>query len=1037
MGTAYFSDSYSNEYNGDLTIARGLSTVWFDPGGDPLGATVEEVRFKLHIDHNGGQPFDLGDVDMWIVSPDGERNRIYYNFDGPGQDTDDGNDSDGANDYDISFWGTDLISSIKFGLDGNPVNGDWGLRIDNQTGITLDLNYLEVWVDYNSAPDLIVRDIRLSGVGGNEVGTPMLIETWIENTGDTRYGDRIDLEYLVNDVVIGTGEVSFGLNGGSVNYETELHTFDQYGDNKVTVRIVGADDPNRSNNSRTEFFAFSQPDLVVSDVRVLGDWGAGEEIEIRAFIENIGDDAWNLLNGAIRVEYSINGNVVGTDSLSLGLTPYFGDWESFDFTLTSDAPVTVGVRVFGDDPEVTTANNRWQEEFGHDHHDPANQKTVANSAFDVQMSSFLVHTVYGLDSIPEDFRETDRDGNPVENNGIDADYRGYLADFGWTVLDDGDLGQLFRPNHGKGEFRSGGLFNGDAQDINIFTSFASQGLLAVGTSPDGERTLTLTFRGTDGDDMVDSSLGQAWTGDGIYNYYEAMRPLIDAAIGYANRSSNGIDKMIVSGHSLGGATADLFTLVDAHRLKSDIDLTVVSIASAGLNPNALEDSFTFQGMRDQYDDRLVSFAADGTMTLNAPSYYIGLSFSNDTVTFDIENPTQLPLVPNFTLNNNVNFDDGLIAIDLPHIAPDDPVDGGLLDQLGFGAEHDHGLYWAMLGALARDPLVSLVDGHAIVMGETDYAAVTTLGGDPLGVFAKFADVKPSGYEHDSGSKTLTGSGGADYILGLDGDDVLAGRAGNDLLSGGNGDDTLSGGAGADALDGGAGFDTADYSGAAARIKVDLMNLAANLGDALGDSFGAIERWIGSLHNDALLGDNGANVLGGIDGDDQLLGRGGRDLLLGDDGNDLIRGGYGRDTIEGGLGDDSLFGSIGHDRIIGGRGADRLDGGWNNDMLLGGFGNDTLIGGRGDDNIGGGAGSDTFIFATGHGIDIVADFDATDANEKLDLSGIAALTGLADITDPGGAGSQVGDDVLIDTGAGNSILLRNVLLADLDATDFLF
>ena len=131
MGTAYFNDDYEDEYNGDLTIPEGRSYTYFNPSGDPANAEVEAVRFRLHVDHNGGQPVDLGDVDMWIQSPDGEMNRIYYNFDGFGRDRDDGNDSDRSNDYDISFWGTDLISSINFGLDGNPVRGNWALVIDN------------------------------------------------------------------------------------------------------------------------------------------------------------------------------------------------------------------------------------------------------------------------------------------------------------------------------------------------------------------------------------------------------------------------------------------------------------------------------------------------------------------------------------------------------------------------------------------------------------------------------------------------------------------------------------------------------------------------------------------------------------------------------------------------------------------------------------------------------------------------------------------------------------------------------------------
>ena len=37
----------------------------------------------------------------------------------------------------------------------------------------------------------------------------------------------------------------------------------------------------------------------------------------------------------------------------------------------------------------------------------------------------------------------------------------------------------------------------------------------------------------------------------------------------------------------------------------------------------------------------------------------------------------------------------------------------------------------------------------------------------------------------------------------------------------------------------------------------------------------------------------------------------------------------------------------------------------------------------------------------------------------------------------GAATQVGADVVIDTGSGNSILLTGVTLGDLDANDFIF
>ncbi|MBU2994337.1 DUF4214 domain-containing protein [Octadecabacter sp. 1_MG-2023] len=804
MGTARYFNNYTvadGYSNGDKTIPEGVSTISFNPSGDTNGATVEEVRYRFFVDHNGGQSFDQGDIDIWIVSPEGDTNLIYRNFDGYGKDTDDGNDSDSSNDNDISFWGTDSKSTTPFDFDGQTANGTWRLKFDNDVGHSLDISYLEVWVDYKTAADLKVSDIKLLGVGGNEVGVPMIIQAKIENIGETTYRNTVKLEYLVNGVVIGTSSIlpGIGIPGGWTNYETEAYTFSDFGENDVEVRITNVSDSNSSNNSRTETFDFPTPDMVVSDVRVVGDWQAGETIEIGAFIENIGNEAWNVANGFSYVEFRVDGEVIETTTMLFGLTPLFGDWEKVDYTLTSDGPVTISAFVYGADPELNQANNAWEEEFGHDH-DTGPQKTLGNSAFDVTIASFMVHTVYGVDAIPEEWRGDD-------DNGLEDDYAGYLADNGWTVLTDDDLGQDFRTNIGKGYFEGGGLFMGDATDLNVFTSFASQGLLAIGETPDGEKTLSLTFRGTDPDDALDATLGQAYTGNGIYHYYEAMRPLIDAAIAYANNSSNGIEKMIVSGHSLGGATADLFALVDAHRLEEDVDLTVVAIASAGLSAEALTDTYSQNGMAGQFDERLVNIDGNGDVTFNAPSYYIGLSFSNDTVTFDRENPLITPYTPNITLYGNENFDDGLTSIDLVNVAADDP-DGSELTNLlrGFGAEHDHGLYWGILGQMGQDALATHYDGHAVIVGETDYDDVTTLSGAALGVFDKFAAEKSSGYEDDAGSTKLDGSSNSDYILGLSGNDHLIGNGGDDLLSGGQGDDTLYGGSGQDTLHAGDGQD---------------------------------------------------------------------------------------------------------------------------------------------------------------------------------------------------------------------------------------
>ena len=67
-------------------------------------------------------------------------------------------------------------------------------------------------------------------------------------------------------------------------------------------------------------------------------------------------------------------------------------------------------------------------------------------------------------------------------------------------------------------------------------------------------------------------------------------------------------------------------------------------------------------------------------------------------------------------------------------------------------------------------------------------------------------------------------------------------------------------------------------------------------------------------------------------------------------------------------------------------------------------------------------------------------NALSAAEKLDLSGVSAIANLAalNLGNPNaGAATQVGADVVIDTGGGNSVTLLGVNLGDLDGSDFIF
>jgi Ca2+-binding RTX toxin-like protein len=199
--------------------------------------------------------------------------------------------------------------------------------------------------------------------------------------------------------------------------------------------------------------------------------------------------------------------------------------------------------------------------------------------------------------------------------------------------------------------------------------------------------------------------------------------------------------------------------------------------------------------------------------------------------------------------------------------------------------------------------------------------------------------------------TKNGGSGSDYMSGTAGNDSLYGAGGDDILYGGYN------GAGDDTLDGGSGTDTADYSGVASSVFVNLEKGTAH-GSAVGyDTLYNIEAVVGGAGNDIILGRE-ADFFG-YRGDDVLAGGGGGDNLYGQSGNDTLYGGTGIDVLNGG---------DGNDKLLGGADIDFLRGDAGNDALYGEGGDDRLYGDPGSDTLDGGAGFDTADYSQIAGYD---------------------------------------------------------------------
>lgn len=250
--------------------------------------------------------------------------------------------------------------------------------------------------------------------------------------------------------------------------------------------------------------------------------------------------------------------------------------------------------------------------------------------------------------------------------------------------------------------------------------------------------------------------------------------------------------------------------------------------------------------------------------------------------------------------------------------------------------------------------------------------------------------------------------------------------------------------------------------------------------SIGDLLGVRLKVSGTAKDDHLLGTAGNDRITGEGGDDTLEGLGGKDVLLGGLGNDtLIAGpGGGKDILDGGKGADTMIGQTGKTIFIVDNAGDKVEewgaektdevrakisyklgnadlvgadnieilkllgkrdiNGTGNDLdnvIRGNKGDNRLDGGKGDDVLIGGAGFDRFVFKKGAGQDVIRDFNAKSAMEKIDLKAIKSIKNWNDLQK--NHMEQVGDDVVIDMKGGNQVTLLKTDVDDLGKDDFLF
>jgi Ca2+-binding RTX toxin-like protein len=216
--------------------------------------------------------------------------------------------------------------------------------------------------------------------------------------------------------------------------------------------------------------------------------------------------------------------------------------------------------------------------------------------------------------------------------------------------------------------------------------------------------------------------------------------------------------------------------------------------------------------------------------------------------------------------------------------------------------------------------------------------------------------------------------------------------------------------------------------------------------AAGTQVGGI--YMGYGVNTVTLGADGESVFGGGKAD-TITGGAGDDYIELFHGNNTVNGGGGLNTLSFsasdvamsinagtgtaiGVGTTSfsniqrIIGSNFDDALVAGSTGVILIGGGGHDSLTGGSGADTLVASSGGAILAGGGGGDTFVFQAGGHQAVINDFKPSSEHDLLKVYGYAS-----------GVVSQQGADTLITLSATDSVLLKNVATASLQAGDIVY
>ena len=322
---------------------------------------------------------------------------------------------------------------------------------------------------------------------------------------------------------------------------------------------------------------------------------------------------------------------------------------------------------------------------------------------------------------------------------------------------------------------------------------------------EGKQTVVLAYRSTDeggpefafqGAQLPPNPFGAEYGWD---LYYLLHAQASAAALSYAMTPTNGVEQVLITGHSLGGIIAEL----TATRLMGEgepfADLAPATLVATFGSPGSTESAGNLNQLNIVHTDDFVARLSD-----LSPLFLAG-GATREGLDILIERPEAT----------------------LPDFQPEDldtvgELFAALLDP-ALKIEHQIDLYIDSAALLdSAEEFVPVVkdatdDPFRWLLAELDQAIVGTDSRDSLSggdghdlIFARGGQDLAFG---QSGDDVLIASGGNNFMQGGLGDDVLVGASGNDFLQGGGGNDRFYPGGGNNIVDGGPGIDAAVFDGA--------------------------------------------------------------------------------------------------------------------------------------------------------------------------------------------------------------------------------